>query len=92
MVVNKMTMDDAPRVGRRYLSQSEAMRRYERREEMSAPMYGRNIFRAGQTMRPEKGKQKNGYSREEAGTIGTIVVGIRTGKNSVCVCKSKKYS
>lgn len=40
--------------------------------------------------RPERGKAKNTASREEAGTIGNVVVGIRTSWNSVVVCKSKK--
>lgn len=40
--------------------------------------------------RPEKGKARNAYSREEAGSIGNMVVGIRTGWNSVVVCKSRK--
>lgn len=49
----------------------------------------RNVFRAGNIARPQKGKARNGFSREEAGTIGTITMGIRTGKNSVVVCKSQ---
>lgn len=40
--------------------------------------------------RPVRGKVKNTYSREEAGTIGNIVVGVRTSKNSVVVCKCRK--
>jgi len=40
--------------------------------------------------RPTKGKAKNAFSREEAGTIGNVVVGIRTSWNSVVVCKTKK--
>ncbi len=42
--------------------------------------------------RPEKGKAKNTFSREEAGTIGNVVVGIRTSWNSVVVCKTKKIT
>ena len=42
--------------------------------------------------RPDKGKAKNRFSREEAGTIGNMVVGIRTGWNSVVVCKTKKIT
>ena len=40
--------------------------------------------------RPEKGKSKNTFSKEEAGTIGNVVVGIRTSWNSVVVCKTKR--
>lgn len=39
-----------------------------------------------QQRRPQKGKYKNRASREEAGTIGRITMGVRTGKYSVCVC------
>ena len=42
--------------------------------------------------RPGKGKYKNTFSREEAGTIGNVVVGIRTSWNSVVVCKCKKMN
>lgn len=48
-----------------------------------------NVFSRCQTRRPNKGKAKNRYSREEAGTQGAITMGIRTGRYSVCVCKSK---
>lgn len=51
-----------------------------------------DVFGNCQTRRPNKGKTKNRYSREEAGTCGRIVMGIRTGKYGVCVCKSEnKY-
>lgn len=49
-----------------------------------------NVFTLCQTRRPKKGKCRNRYSSEEAGTCGTVTVGIRTGRYSVCVCKSKK--
>ena len=49
----------------------------------------RNVFRAGNIARPQKGKARNGFSREEAGTIGAITMGIRTGAYSVCVCKTQ---
>ena len=49
-----------------------------------------NVFGRCQTRRPEKGKYRNGYSREQAGTCGAVTMGIRTGRYSVCVCKSKK--
>lgn len=42
--------------------------------------------------RPQKGKYKNGYSREEAGTQGTIVAGIRAGRYTVVTCKTKRYN
>ena len=48
-----------------------------------------HVFDRCKQARPNKGKAKNRFSREEAGTIGTITMGIRTGKNSVCVCKSQ---
>ena len=47
------------------------------------------VFDRCKQTRPNKGKAKNGYSREEAGTIGTITMGIRTGAHSVCVCKTQ---
>lgn len=40
--------------------------------------------------RPQKGKYKNTASREEAGTLGSVTMGVRTGKYSVCVCKVKQ--
>lgn len=48
------------------------------------------VFEACVQRRPTKGKAKNRFSREEAGTIGNVVVGIRTSWNSVVVCKTKK--
>lgn len=50
-----------------------------------------NVFSKCKQCRPEKGKYKNRYSREEAGTIGDVTMGIRTGQYSVSVCKVKKY-
>lgn len=49
-----------------------------------------HVFNRCVQRRPERGKCKNTASSEHAGRIGTIVVGIRTGKHSVCVCKPKK--
>lgn len=49
-----------------------------------------HVFSKCAQRRPVKGKVKNTASSEEAGTIGKIVVGIRTGKYSVVVCKSRK--
>lgn len=50
------------------------------------------VFEACVQRRPEKGKAKNRFPREEAGTIGNVVVGIRTSWNSVVVCKTKKIT
>ena len=89
-VESRMTMESVPSAGRRYLSQQEAHRRYERMEEMRQPMYGRNVFEQGRDRRPDKGKAKNRYSREEAGTIkNAIVVHRFEGSRLTCVCKSK---
>lgn len=86
----RMTMESVPSAGRRYLSQDEAHRRYEHREEMRESMYGRNVFGQGQERRPEKGKAKNRYSREECGTLPTAIVVHRfEGSRLTCVCKSK---
>ena len=48
----------------------------------------KDVFENCQTRRPNKGKAKNRYSREEAGTNGRVTMGVRTGKYSVCVCSS----
>lgn len=48
-----------------------------------------NVFALCQTRRPKKGN-RNRYSSEEAGTSGAVTIGIRTGRYSVCVCKSKR--
>jgi len=47
------------------------------------------VFDACKQSRPSKRKVQNRYSREEAGTIGAITMGIRTGAYSVCVCKTQ---
>lgn len=61
-------------------------------ERMGALREERDVFGHCQTRRPCKGKAKNGYSREEAGTCGSVTMGIRTGAYSVCVCKTtNKY-
>lgn len=49
-----------------------------------------HVFDRCRTARPDKGKAKNGYSREEAGTIGNAIMGVRVGPHTVVVCKSKK--
>ena len=84
-----MIVDNVPQVGRRYLSQKEAVRRYEMREDLREGIYGRNIFRECAVSRPGKRKVQNRFSREEAGTQGAITMGIRTGAYSVCVCKTQ---
>lgn len=48
-----------------------------------------NVFGICQQRRPNKGKDKNRFSREEAGTCGFVTMGIRTGAYSVCVCKTQ---
>ena len=83
------TMDDVPKVGRRYLSQKEAVRRYEMREDLREGTYGRNMFRECAVSRPGKRKVQNRASKEAAGTQGAITMGIRTGAYSVCVCKTQ---
>ena len=78
------------------MKRDQAIRELNRRMALSyAQRMGRlaqeeHVFSRCQTRRPEKGKAKNGYSREEAGTMGTMVVGIRTSWNSVVVCKTRK--
>lgn len=90
-VESRMTIEGVPIAGRRYVSQRDAMRRYERREEAREPMYGRNVFRDCQVRRPEKGKVKNRYSREEAGTMGTQMTTRRFDGSYITVyCKSRK--
>ena len=51
-----------------------------------------NVFGKCRQSRPEKGKYKNRYSAEEAGTQGAITAGIRVGKYTVVVCKSQKFN
>ena len=51
----------------------------------------RNVFRAGNITRPQKGKARNGYSREEAGTVGTQMTTRRfVGSHITVYCKSRK--
>lgn len=89
-VEHRTTMDAAPRRDRRYVSTGEAARRYEAREEAREGIE-RNVFRAGSIARPQKGKVKNGYSREEAGTIGTQMTTRRfVGSHITVYCKSRK--
>lgn len=49
-----------------------------------------NVFERCKQARPGKRKVQNRASKEAAGTIGAITMGIRTGAYSVCVCKSKR--
>lgn len=48
------------------------------------------VFDRCKTTRPNKGKAKNRYSREEAGTVKPVVMGVRTSWNSVVVCKCRR--
>lgn len=78
------------------MMRDQAIRELNRRKAMSyarrmdALRQEERIFDKCQMRRPEKGKSKNSYSREEAGTIGNMVVGVRTSWNSVVVCKCRK--
>jgi hypothetical protein len=85
-----MIVGDVPQVSRRrYLTQQEAVRRYELREDLREGVYGRNLFRECAVSRPSKRKVQNRASKEAAGTQGAITMGIRTGAYSVCVCKTQ---
>lgn len=89
-VEHRTTMDAVPRRPRHYMSTKEAARRYEAREEAREGIE-RNVFRAGSIARPQKGKVKNGYSREEAGTVGTQMTTRRFfGSHITVCCKSRK--
>lgn len=48
------------------------------------------VFEYCRTTRPERGRAKNRYSREEAGIVKPVVMAIRTSWNSVVVCKSRR--
>jgi hypothetical protein len=84
-----MSVDVDLRLRRHYMTQKEAVRRYEQREEAREGVYGRNVFRLCQTSRPGKSKVQNRFSRVEAGNKGRITMGVRTGKYGVVVCKSE---
>lgn len=44
-------------------------------------------------VRPSRGKARNGFSREEAGTIGNIIVTKRFNNSRLtCVCKTHNYN
>ena len=78
------------------LKRGNVMRELNRRKALSYAQRLRDlaqekqVFDCCQTRRPNKGKYRNAASREEMGTIGTTVRAIRTGWNSVVVCKSRK--
>lgn len=51
----------------------------------------RNVFRAGNIARPQKGKAKNRASSEAAGTMGTQMTTRRFSGSYITVyCKSRK--
>lgn len=87
-VSHTMCVGTDPRLRRRYLTQQEAIRIYEMREDARDGVYGRNLFRDCAVSRPCKRKVQNRASKEAAGTQGAITMGIRTGAYSVCVCKT----
>lgn len=78
---------------RRQAAKYELLRRQAEgyRQRMDALRAEEDIFGKCCQGRPKKGKYKNSYSREEAGTIGNIVRSVRTSNPYICVtCKSKK--
>ena len=78
------------------IMRNQVIREVNRRKALSyAQRIGRleqekHVFDKCIQRRPNKGKAKNRFSREQAGSIGTIVVGVRTSWNSVVVCKRMK--
>lgn len=89
-VEHRMTVEGVQHRDRRYLSQKEAIRRYEEREERREGLE-RNVFRAGNIARPQKGKAKNRASSEAAGTMGTQMTTRRFSGSYITVCcKSRK--
>ena len=89
-VESRMTVEGVQHRDRRYLSQKEATRRYEEREERREGLE-RNVFRAGNIARPQKGKAKNRASSEAAGTMGTQMTTRRFSGSYITVyCKSRK--
>ena len=81
---------DVPQTINRVAVERELLRRKNASflKRMGALREEKNVFSLCQQRRPEKGKAKNRFSREEAGTQGAITMGIRTGRYSVCVCKT----
>jgi hypothetical protein len=90
-VESRMTVEGVQHRDRRYLSQKEATRRYEEREERRQGVYGRDVFRDCQVRRPGKMKVGNRASSEAAGTMGTQMNTRRFSGSYITVyCKSKK--
>jgi len=88
-VSHGMTMEGV-RPMRHYMSTREAARRFEEREERREGLE-RNVFRAGNIARPQKGKAKNRASSEAAGTMGTQMTTRRFSGSYITVyCKSRK--
>ena len=61
---------------------------YQRRMEALDSEY--HLFDQCKQSRPSKRKVQNRFSKEEAGTKGNVVMGVRTGRYSVCVCSVKQ--
>lgn len=78
------------------IKREQAIRELNRRKALSytrrmgALAQEEHVFDRCVQRRPSNTKVKNAFSREEAGTIGNMVVGVRTSWNSVVVCKTKK--
>lgn len=88
-VESRMTVEGV-RPMRHYVSTREAASRYEEREERREGLE-RNVFRAGNIARPQKGKAKNRASSEAAGTMGTQMTTRRFSGSYITVyCKSRK--
>jgi len=88
-VESRMTVEGV-RPMRHYVSTWEAARRFEEREEWREGLE-RNVFRAGNIARPQKGKAKNRASSEAAGTMGTQMTTRRFSGSYITVyCKSRK--
>ena len=66
----QMTTYDNPNVGRKYLSQREAVEKWERRTDKLES--GRSMLRAGAGVR-QPHKAKNKFSKQELGTLPTII-------------------
>lgn len=78
------------------IKREQTMRELNRRKALSyaqrlrALAQEEHVFDRCVQRRPNKGRYKNSFSREEVGSIGSIVVGVRTSKYSVVVCKRRK--
>lgn len=90
-VEHRMMVEGMQHRDRRYLSQKEAMTRYEDREERRHGVYGRDVFRDCQVRRLGKMKVGNRASSEAAGTMGTQMTTRRFSGSYITVyCKSRK--